>query len=48
MDDYKIQSLIRLGKKVEGKMRLARLTFDTNKSKRDALSNTKKLQDVEN
>ncbi len=47
LEEYKIQSIVRLGKRVDGKTRLTRVTFDTTKSKRDALSNAKKLFEIE-
>ena len=38
LDQVKLESIVRLGKKVEGKARLTKVQLDTVKNKRDALS----------
>ena len=47
LQEFKIQNVVRLGKKVNGKHRLMRVTLDSVRTKREALVKAKKLHDNE-
>ena len=47
VEQVEIQSIVRLGKKIEGKSRLTKVTLDSVKSKRELLNNAKKLRNSE-
>ena len=47
VDDATLQSVVRLGKRVEGKSRLLKVEVDSVKSKRNLLQNAKKLRRTE-
>ena len=47
VDQVQIQSIVRLGKKIQGRARLTKVTLDSVKSKRELLNNAKKLRSTE-
>ena len=48
LEELEIQSIVRLGKKMQDKNRLMKVTVGSVKTKREILSNTKKLKNAEN
>ena len=47
LEEFEIQSTVRLGKKIEEKHRLLKITVGSVKTKRDILSNSKKLRNAD-